>query len=97
MALQLKHEINHRTGDYWKILRTTTDVSNNNTMVDIALYDSKEYREKLDSNELIQSKLTIQRICISGVDYTREQLYTKIKQLEGDEFNPNIFTDAEDC
>lgn len=101
MALEKEYKYKGITAKYWKILGAGTDVVNNKTTVRVGLYVSSESREADIKNSLMVSNFNVE-----GVDYTRDDLYVKIKEpiykpvggLEEDEqVNLNILSDAIDC
>lgn len=63
---------------YWKILQTFSDTIANKTIVTLGLYATAEARKKD-----INNYLTTINVEVSGVDYSREELYLEIKKLDG--------------
>ena len=89
MALKQEVEINFRKADYWKIMSAQSMFQRNKTSINIFLFDSEEYRQKLDGN-LRQFAVDSKNVIIEGTGYTIEELYVKIKE---DEF----FANAVNC
>jgi hypothetical protein len=75
MALKKVKQVKGIEGNYWKIYRNDQNTAENKTCVRLALYPSKDVRN-LD----VMNFLELQAFTFDGVDYTREDLYTKIKE-----------------
>jgi hypothetical protein len=75
MALKKEKTVKGIKTDYWKIYRNDQNIVENKTCVRLALYPSKEVRD-LD----VMNFLELQAFIFDGVDFTREQLYGKIKE-----------------
>jgi len=108
MALKKEKTVKGIKTDYWKIYRNDQNIVENKTCVRLALYPSKEVRD-LD----VMNFLELQAFIFDGVDFTREQLYGKIKESRLEErivqeateeqeaitelVETNWYADAEDC
>jgi hypothetical protein len=75
MALKKQKEVKGIKADYWRIFRNDQNAVNNTTCVRLALYPSKEIRDKNLTNYL-----ETEAFIFDGIDYTREDLYVKIKE-----------------
>ena len=75
MALKKSKTVKGIKADYWKIYRNDQNIVENKTCVRLGLYPSKEVRD-LDAMNFIE----LQAFTFDGVDYTREDLYAKIKE-----------------
>jgi hypothetical protein len=75
MAIKKQKETKGILCDYWRIFRNDQNTVQNTTCVRLALYPSKEVREKD-----VMNFLEIQAFMFDGVDYIREELYAKIKE-----------------
>lgn len=89
MALLLKTEHKGIIADYWKIIKTSEDYSENNiipqTVIRIGLYkDAKTRQENIDNY------LYLKAIIIDKVDLKRNDIYSIIKELDD-------FKEAKDC
>ena len=97
MAIKKEKTVKGIKADYWKIYRNDQNIVENKTCVRLGLYPSKEVRD-LDAMNFIE----LQAFTFDGVDYTREDLYAKIKESkievneDGEETEMNWFTDADD-
>ena len=81
MALQKEGRYRDKTGDYWKIIATHANSLYNQTIIRVALYISKEDRDKDEANYLF-----VVPIIIHGIDYDRAKAYEEVKknpQFEG--------------
>jgi hypothetical protein len=85
MALKKVKEVKGVECNYWKIFRNDQNAVNDSTCVRLALYPSKEIRDK-DVNNFVET----QAFVFEGIDYTREQLYVKIKASNLVEVEPAI-------
>jgi hypothetical protein len=83
VALKKQGQYRDKTGDYWKIIATHANSLYSQTIVRVALYVSKEERDKDEANYLF-----VVPIILPGVDYDREKAYAEVKknvQFEGSE------------
>jgi hypothetical protein len=79
MAILKSKTVNHRTGDYWKILSASFYAEYNETYVEIHLFDSKEFRENING-KLRDFSIHKEIITFAGGDFTMADLYSKIKE-----------------
>jgi len=92
MALQLEETEKGIVCNYWKIYRADSNIAENKTVVRLALYKDKASR---DSS--VMNFLKLEAFTFSGVDYTRAQLYAKIKEPVNEEKdNPNFDSSIEE-
>jgi hypothetical protein len=75
MALKKLKEVKGIECDYWRIFRNDQNTTTNTTCVRLALYPSQEIREKD-----VMNYLETQSFIFDGIDYTRDELYAKIKE-----------------
>jgi hypothetical protein len=85
MALKKEKEIKGIKADYWRIFRNDQNAVNNTTCVRLALYPSKEIRDKNLTNYL-----ETEAFIFDGIDYTREDLYVKIKESKMELVEPAV-------
>lgn len=74
------------TGEYWVITRIECEKINNLTRVVIELYENEEKSKQQNDYSLPISPLSLLNFFYTGLDYTRADLYNKIKlepQFEG--------------
>lgn len=77
MAIKNQYIFKGIIADYWKIIETIQDIRNNKTLVTLGLYANNKARLDDVNNILMNLQLTI-----SGVDFTRDELYSEIKKLD---------------
>ena len=75
MALKKVKQIKWINAEYWKIYRNDQSMADNNTCVRLGLYTNKDTRD-LD----VMNFLELQAYTFDGVDYSRADLYAKIKE-----------------
>ena len=75
MALLKSKTVKGIEGNYWKIYRNDQNTAENKTCVRLALYPSKEVRDLS-----VMNFLELQAFTFDGVDYTRDDIYEKIKE-----------------
>lgn len=85
MALKKAFKYRDKTGDYWKIIATHANSLYDQTIVRVALYLSREERDKDEANYLF-----VIPVILKGVDYDRAKSYEEVKK--------NVqFENSEDC
>jgi benzoyl-CoA reductase/2-hydroxyglutaryl-CoA dehydratase subunit BcrC/BadD/HgdB len=77
MALKKAKEVKGIQADYWRIYRNDQNMNENKTCVRLALYANKDARDAG-----VMNFLDLQAFTFDGVDFTREELYAKIKESE---------------
>lgn len=94
MALLKSKEAKGELCNYWKIVNVIQSFKNNETIVNLGLYKSIDTRITGYDNYL-----NIEEISFEGTDYTRTDLYSKIKEsvLNEEDDETNFFIDAADC
>jgi hypothetical protein len=75
MALKKAKTVKGIQAEYWKIFRNDQNMAENKTCVRLALYASKDARDAG-----VMNFLDLQAFLFDGVDFTREELYAKIKE-----------------
>lgn len=75
MALQLTEEYKGIEANYWKIIRSDSDVTSDTTRIVLALYKDITAR-----NESVLNYLKSNTFRFPGVDMTRTELYSAIKE-----------------
>jgi len=75
MALKKEYEYASKKGNYWKIIGNHSNTLYSATVVRIALYESKEAREKDEA-----SYIKVLPISIPGSDHTRATAYAELKK-----------------
>jgi hypothetical protein len=80
MALELKTTVKSCIGNYWKILSSSEDMDNNQTIVRVYLFGSKDHRDTLSCGELAENAIDHKCCPIDGTSYTTAELYEKIKE-----------------
>jgi hypothetical protein len=75
MALKKSKTVKGIECNYWKIYRNDQNTAEDKTCVRLALYPSKDVRDLG-----VMNFLELQAFIFDGVDYTREDLYEKIKE-----------------
>ena len=78
MAILNEYNYKGVVASYWKIMQIVSDIALNKTIVTLGLYANAEARKQNINNYLY----TI-NVDISGVDFSREELYSEIKKLDG--------------
>jgi len=77
MALKQVGSYNGKTGDYWRIIAVQSDTLYSQTIIRIALYISREERERDDAGYLY-----VVPIALKGVDYDRAKAYDAIRNRD---------------
>lgn len=85
MALMKDGKYGTKEGNYWRVIALHANTLYNQTIARIALYVSREEREKDEANYLMVTPMILK-----GVDYTRENAYKAIKEQ-------GYFDGATDC
>ena len=75
MALKLERKYNGMSCDYWKIVEAHSNYETDQTIVTVGLYKDEECRQDSVNNILEHKKMRL-----SGVDLTRAEMYTKLKE-----------------
>jgi hypothetical protein len=88
MALKKAKSIKGILAEYWKIYRNDQNMAENKTTVRLALYANKDARDAG-----VMNFLDLQAFTFDGVDFTREQLYAKIKESK---METRVITEATD-
>ena len=75
MALLKSKTVKGIKADYWRIYRNDQNTAEDKTCVRLGLYVNKDARDLG-----VMNFLEVQAFTFDGVDYTREDLYAKIKE-----------------
>jgi len=89
MALKKSKSIKGIQADYWRIYRNDQNTAEDKTCVRLALYANKDARDAG-----VMNFLDLQAFTFDGVDFTREQLYVKIKESKAE---TRVITEAVDA
>lgn len=85
MALKLLITYKGIEADYWKIYKIESDILGDLTIARLSLYKDAATRQ-----EDIENVINTRGFELKGVDYTRTDIYTKMKETEE-------WAKAEDC
>jgi len=92
MALQLEETEKGIVCNYWKIYRNDQNTAENKTCVRLALYKDKTSRDLG-----VMNFLKLESFTFSGVDYTRDEIYAKIKEpINEEKDNPDFDSNQEE-
>jgi hypothetical protein len=85
MALKKEGSYKGKSANYWRIIATHANSLYSQTIIRVALYTSREERERDEANYLY-----VVPVILPGVDYDREKSYAELKK--------NVqFENSEDC